>query len=351
MTRTRSILAIFLGLTLTADAPAQFLPIIGLPTVGQAGVAFRFGGKRNFIAGFIPAGDPYPAILPVTPTPQGFRQVGPAIVPFGYGVPYGYPPVAPGFPFPGYGVVEQRFTVQIINPPGLAPGVGLRQVPDTSGIDLDVQGAAAIWGEKPALAKGKAPAKPIEVVKVEPNGPAINKGGVAAANQAKPPALAAAPKIELPPDGRKLNDLGIAAFRNGDYGLAILRFRQAVDDDRPAPRALFLRAQALIAVGKYHDAVELIQQGLQRDANWPSSGFNPRAEMYDNNMDEWKDHRQSLEQTQLKNPKNADYLFLLGYLYWFDGERGVAADYFQQSRVLAAEPRWADAFLKAGKGN
>ena len=157
------------------------------------------------------------------------------------------------------------------------------------------------------------------------------------------------PKIELPPDGQELNDLGIAAFRNGDFGLAMLRFRQAANDDKPAPRALFLRAQANIAVGKYRDAVEIIQEGLQAQPNWPISGFNPRAELYDNQMNEWKEHRQRLEQTLLKNPKNADYLFLLGYLYWFDGERGVAVDYFQQSRVLGTEPRWADAFLKAAK--
>ena len=57
----------------------------------------------------------------------------------------------------------------------------------------------------------------------------------------------------------------------------------------------------------------------------------------------------TIEQTQAKNPKNADYLFLLGYVAWFEGERDRAVDYFQQSRALAAEPRWADVFLKAAK--
>src|SRR5947209_13274035 len=102
MTRIRSLLAILLGLAMTTEASAQFFPIIGLPTVGQSGIAFHMGGRHLSVDGFIPTGPAYPAILPVTPTPFGFRQVAPAIVPFGYGYyPYGfgYPPIAPGFPF------------------------------------------------------------------------------------------------------------------------------------------------------------------------------------------------------------------------------------------------------------
>jgi hypothetical protein len=352
MTRTRCLLAFLAGITLTSDAAAQFGPVIGLPTVGQAGIAFRLGGGNLRVAGFIPLSDPYPAIIPVTPTPKGFRQVGPAIVPWGVGYPFGYPygypfypPIAPGFPFPGYGVVNQRVTVQIINPPGFAPGVGLRQVPDTSGIDLDVQGAAAIWGEKPALAKAKGPAKNGQIAKADP--PEERKPQVAA-NQAKAPAVVP-PKPEPAPDGKKLSDMGVAAFRNGDYGLAMARLRQAAEADEPAPRAAFLRAQACIAVGKYREAVDLIQQGLQARPDWPTSGFHPRLELYDKLAKEWKEQRDLLEQTQARNPKSADYLFLLGYVAWFEGERAAAVDYFQRSRALAAEPRWADLFLKAAK--
>lgn len=346
MTRTRCLLALLLGFTLTADASAQFLPVIGLPTVGQAGISFRIGGGNLRIRGFIPLGDPYPVILPVTPTPRGFRQVGPAFLPYAYGYPYGYgyPPIAPGFPFSGYGVIEQRTTIQIINPPGFAPGVGLRQVPDVSGIDLDLQPASAIWGEKPALAKEKGPAKNGEIAKVDPP-----QEKDVAANRAKAPEIAAAPKPEPLPDGQQLHDKGVAAFRNGDFGLAMARFRQAENDDKPAPRALFLRAQGYYAVGKYREAVETIQQGLQAKPDWPTSGFHPRLELYDKLAAEWKEQRAHLEQTHAKNRKNADLLFLLGYVAWFEGERDAAVDYFRQAQALAEEPRWADLFLRAAK--
>ena len=309
MTRIRCLLSLLLGIAFTTDASAQFLPVFGLPVVGQNGISFHMGGRGLRIDGFFPTGNPYTAIVPVTPTPFGYRQVGPAYLPY------------------GYGAIDQRITVQIINPPGLSPRAGLRPVPDLSGIDLDLQPASAIWGEKPALAKAP-PAKKVEVA-------------------AKAPPLPALPKAEVIPEGKRLNDLGVTAFRNADYGLATLRFRQAVDADQPMPRALFLQAQAYIAVGKYRDAVETIQQGLKLDPNWPASGFRPKVELYEKRDDEWKEHRERLEQTQAKQPKNADNLLLLGYLAWFDGQRGAAVDYFTQSRALAAEPRWADAFLKA----
>jgi Tetratricopeptide repeat len=327
MTWNRWTLAILLAAVLSADASAQ---IIGVPVlVPSGGVEFQAGGKHLKIDGFIPIGNPYLGVLPLSPSPFGWRQAGPVLIPYG--------------PSP-YGVVDQRVTVQIINPPGLVRRAGYKPVYDVSGIDLDVESSAKIWGPKPDAKKGelvKAPMvepKKLEIVKAESlpeKKPAV-----------KEPEVVKLPKV---PEGRRLNDLGVDAFRNGEYGLALVRFRQAVDVEPPEPRALFLRGQAYLAVGKYRDAVEIIRRGLQIMPDWPLSGFQPRNELYADDANLWKQHRRRLEETHRLNPNDADYLFLLGYLYWFDGERGVAADYFQQSRAQAADPRWSDAFLKAAK--
>src|SRR5262245_60074832 len=117
MTRMRCALIIIGFLAFAADASAQFFPVIGLPTIGQGGIAFQAGGRHLGVAGFLPLGPPYPAVVPVTPTPFGFRQVAPAYLPYAYGY---YPPLAPGFPLPGYGAIERRITVQVVNPPGVA---------------------------------------------------------------------------------------------------------------------------------------------------------------------------------------------------------------------------------------
>jgi hypothetical protein len=71
--------------------------------------------------------------------------------------------------------------------------------------------------------------------------------------------------------------------------------------------------------------------------------------MYAKDAERFDQQVTRLEQVQRTHPKDADYLFLLGYLAWFDGQRKAAVDYFQQSRALAADPQWADLFLKAAK--
>jgi hypothetical protein len=333
MTRNRWTLALFIGLTLTADARAQFLPVFNLPTVVQPGITIHAGGKHFSINGTIATGDPYALIVPVTPTPQGFKQVG-----------YAYLP--PGYAYPAYGAVDRNITVQIINPPTVGGRMGRKKTYDTSGIDLDVEPASKIWGTTAKKSEPiNAPKEPnkAEVAKVMP--PEEKKPAVPEAKKPPPPL----PPAEKLLEGRRLTSLGVTAFRDGEYGLAMLRFRQAVEVEPPEPRALFLRGQALIAVGKYTDAAETIQRGLQIMPDWPLSRFQPRAELYPGQEAAWREHRKRLQEAQRLDPKNADFLFLLGYLAWFDDERAVAADYFRQSRALAADPRWCDAFLKAMK--
>lgn len=318
MTRTRWILALLLGLTLTADASAQFFPVIGLPVIARDGVSFHIGGRRLRIDGFFPLGDPYTVIVPVTPTRFGYRQVAPAYLPYGY---YGY-----GYPV--YGSVEQRVSVTIINPPAI---VSPRQAQnDLSGIDLDVESPDKLWGKRPGVVKREQPGEKIQV----------------AANQAKP-AVLPRPKIDEPlPEGQRFLEMGIAAFKAGEFGLALLRFRQADDSVPLALRAQFYQGQALIAMGKYHEAAEILQEALRNQPNWPAAAFRPRKDMYGDQDAAWREHRNRLERAQVLHPKDADHLFLLGYLAWFDGQRDTAVEYFTQAKTLAANPRWSDLFLK-----
>src|SRR6266540_4774318 len=147
MTRIRCALAILVCSAFATNASAQFLPVIGLPTIGQGGGAFQMSGRSLRVSGFVPFGDPYPAMLPVTPTPFGFKQVAPAFLPYGYS--YG---LAPGYPFPGYGAIDQRITVRVVNPPGMivpSRRVAPRESYDLSGIDLDIESPEKIWGKRP----------------------------------------------------------------------------------------------------------------------------------------------------------------------------------------------------------
>jgi tetratricopeptide (TPR) repeat protein len=290
MTRTRCTLAFLIALAVSAEAPAQF--IIGVPS----GIDFRYrsGGLR--VRGFIPIGGYYP-------------------------YPLYYPPP------PVVGIVEQRVTVHVMPPPTV---IVRSAAPDLSGIDLDVEPASKIWGEKPGLAK-----RPTEKI------------GEAARIELAPEK--AKPKPEPVPEGRRLTELGIEAFQVGEYNVARRRFQQVADEAPMAARPLFLEAQALIAMGKYREAVEIIEQGLKRMPDWPTSGYRPKRELYDKDEGTWTSHRKQLEQAQRLHPKNADYAFLLGYLAWFDGERDPAVEHFRAARSLAPDAPWSELFLKVAK--
>lgn len=341
MTRIRYAMALVLGIAAAGEAPAQFVPILPLPAVGQGGIAFRAGGGNLRVAGFVPLGPPYPVVIPATPTPLGFRQVAPAFLP--YGVTWGFPPIAPGFPFPGYGVINQRITVQVINPPGLGARVGLREVPDLSGIDLDVESPDKIWGRKPAVGVAAARIGGGEKVP-EPKRPL-------AAAPAKPEAVPPPPKAEPIPDGARFAELGIAAFRRGEFGVAALRFRQAAESNPPGPRAPFLLGQAYLAIGKYREAADVLRTGLRKNPDWAASVFRPRVELYENRADLWKEHRDALLMAQMGEPKNGDYPFLLGYLAWFDGQRAEALAHFDRARLAGGDLGWHAAFLGVAKNN
>ena len=217
-----------------------------------------------------------------------------------------------------------------------------RESYDLSGIDLDVESPDKIWGSKAPEKKSellKAPgAAPKEIARPRP------PEEKAPANPGKPPLPP--PPVKKIPAGERWIQEGIAAFKEGDCNVAWLRFRQAAASEPPGPRAIFLQAQASIVLGKFHEAVQLIEQELARRADWPLSGFRPKAELY-GDADAWNAQRDRLLTAQKLQPKDADLPFLLGYLSWFDGERDVALDYFQQSRALMADPRWSDLFLKS----
>ena len=292
MTRSRWGLAVVLLAGSCPALPAQvFVP---------GGVSFRYQSRHLTINGHV--GRPPVVLVPVYPAPI---VVSP------------YPP-----PF---GIIERRIT--IINPTVvIAPPRGLPvEEPDVSGVDLDVVPAAALW--KDVDPKDRPPV--VAAVRKEPP-PRL------------PPPAPPKPKVE---ENRHPLELGTRAFRDGEYGVASLRFTQATEVEPMAGRAYFLLGQAQYALGKYHDAVRSIEAGLKRAPDWPRSDFRPRDELYADQPAAWVEQRGRLEQAHKRQPDDGDFLFLLGYLAWFDGQQKEAVDWFRKARPRLAEPRWVDLFL------
>ncbi|MFO0846252.1 MAG: tetratricopeptide repeat protein [Gemmataceae bacterium] len=146
------------------------------------------------------------------------------------------------------------------------------------------------------------------------------------------------------PGRRHSAALGREAFRLGEYGRATQRFREAarlLGRDGPP---YFLLAQSLAAQGKYHQAFDALQGGLARRPDWPASGFR-LVELYDDVL-EYSDHLQTLEEAAARHPADPELQFVYGYALWFDGRLDEASAAFRRALPRAADTGVIDLFLR-----
>lgn len=278
--------------------------------------------------------------------------------------------IAPPPPPPGQIIVGPIFRRQItivttvfpLPPPPVVyyqPRPIFPQQPvDLSGVDFDLVGPEAL---QPNLAKApprKAveaakpaeaprPPKVVEQPKKQPAAkPLPEKAPAQPPPKANPPGLPP-PKAEPIDESRRLVNLGLDSFTAKEYGLAAMRFRQAIEADKAQGQPYFLLAQAYYAMGRYKDAVAAIEKGMQRVEDWPLSASQPRVDLYKGIEDDWFAHKKQLEDARTLNPKQPAYLFLQAYQLWFDGQRDQALDLFRQAKALSPDNVFIDAFLRA----
>jgi hypothetical protein len=139
--------------------------------------------------------------------------------------------------------------------------------------------------------------------------------------------------------------LGKEAFVAGEYGRAAFRFRKAalVAPDQALPH--FLVAQALLALGKYRDAVDAIRAGMALDPTWPTSGVRPR-DLYGEFVADYAEHLQQLGAALAQHPDDPVLLFLSAYFMWFDGRKIEARPLFEKAAPLVPDRAIIDQFLK-----
>ncbi len=312
MTRIRCCSSVLLLALFAADLQAQLVitqPSVIVPVQPYGGISFGYRGRHFSIGGSIGG---------------------------------------PVYPFVAYGIVQNRVTVQYLAPsivvaPRRAP---LVEEYDVSGVDLDVVPPTAIWGEPPPRREA---ARPVEVPrKAEPP----RKPEPVPAKKVEPPKKKPVddlwvPRAEPAAEALRLIELGIRAFREEEYGVAALRFRQATEVDPASSRALFLLGHAEYALGRYREAVLAIEEGMRLRLDWPAADFHPREELYAGKAEPWEQHRRWLLETHKRHPRNGDYLFLLGCVDWFGDRRREAVEWFRQARPFLAGRPWVDLFLKS----
>jgi hypothetical protein len=161
-----------------------------------------------------------------------------------------------------------------------------------------------------------------------------------------PPPRPPMPEENPVAENARLIGLGKAAFAAEEYGRAAQRFRQAATVLPTDALSHFLHAQALLALGKYQEAVDAINAGMALDPGWPLKKFQP-LELYGPHVAAYPEHLRRLEDTRTKFPNDAVLLFLSAYQLWFDGRKDEARPLFQRARPGVADPGVVDRFLKA----
>lgn len=337
---------------LASEVHAQFLPpppLVAVPVGPSSAIGFRYHRGGLTVGGYAWSG---PGAYVVGP---GFGGYYPG--PIGYGLG-GYP----------YGVVQNRVTIQYIAPTVVVASPRGRSVEDydLSGVDLDVMPppradreqllppprAAAppaapapvkkpVPQEAPQIAKAPEP-KPVVAPKPKADVP---KKAEAEKPKAEPPKPAPEPRPDPLDESRRLLDLGTEAFRREEYGVAAMRFRQAVGSAPLEAKSWFWQAHAQIALGKFTEAEESLVHGLNRKRDWPRSEAKPLADLYDNRLDAWQRHRRQVEDLLRRDGEHAGHRFLLGYLLWYEGRRDAAVEQFRLARPGLADPTLADLFL------
>jgi hypothetical protein len=246
-----------------------------------------------------------------------------------------------------YAVMQRQIIVQpILQAPLERATAAVSTVPkyDLSGIDLDVESPDKLY--PPGTAPLPMP-KPVPPKKKEqPKAPEKLPAPMPEPVKPLPEDELLKPRPIPADEAKRLLELGIRAFRAGQYGVALVRFRQASEVDPTNTRALFLMGQAHMAVGQYRDALTAIESGLRLQPDWPISDYRPRLELYGDNPDDWRELVHRLEDAVRRRPDDAAALFLRAYTLWFDGERARAAQGFMRARAHTADPRWIDLFLK-----
>jgi hypothetical protein len=320
MTGTRCYLALLLLSTVAADLPAQ---VILAPAPPYPGVGFSYRGRHLAIGGFFTTG--------------------------------------PGYVSP-LGIVQNQVSVQFVTPTVVVAPRRIMPVEeyDLTGVDLDVVPATAIWGE-PQRKEAVRPRRPEPVAaprkaeaprKVEP-APPPKKIEPPPKKEASPPPPKKPvddlwePRGEKAAEAKRLLELGIRAFREQEYGVAGLRFRQAAVADPASSRAFFLLGQAEYALGNYREAVRWIGEGLRLQPDWPAADFHPKDELYAGRVDDWAQQREHLLQTHKLQPDDGNFLFLLGYVDWFGDRRREAVAWLRLARPLLLDRPWVDLFLKS----
>jgi tetratricopeptide (TPR) repeat protein len=129
---------------------------------------------------------------------------------------------------------------------------------------------------------------------------------------------------------------GDAQFARQNFVEANSRYRTAA---RTAPQladAWFRQGFALSAMGRYKQAVDVVQRGLRIDPDWANSDFTLQK-LFGADALAKEVVLDTLVEAAKEKPHDADLLFMLGVYLHFDGQTQQAEPYFTRAMKLAGD--------------
>jgi hypothetical protein len=323
--RCRCVLLAVLGLGLAAPPAVAQVIVTPAPTPYGYGTTYGFSYTRTYRQGSLSLGV------------SGLSPSGGYLVPVGNLRPY------PGTLSGGTTVVITQPTV-VLRPRIIVDDLALevlpREVLEANGVKLPPRDVPP----EPRDAGTQKPPEPVRPPQPPPK-PVVPP---------PPPDLPLKlPQLPQPPDPveddraehARLVRLGREAFTAQENGRAADRFRQAIRLRPIEPTAHFLLAQALFALGKYPEAADAVRAGLALRADWPASAYRFR-EAYGADLGSFAEHLHRLEEAHDRFPDDANVLFLLGYVLWFDEKRAEARPLLRKALTLGGDRVTIGRFLE-----
>ena len=171
-----------------------------------------------------------------------------------------------------------------------------------------------------------------------PAPPVVNSGGVTIINYSQPITVAAA---EFPPGdeaaeiasserAQKAFDESLAAFKMGNFDVALVAVDRAISEVPGDPAMHEFRALVFFAMGRFNDAAGVLNPILASGPGWDWTTMTGLFE----SQDDYIEHLRKLEQHQEANPDSAAANFLLGYHYLVLGHLEQAFTLFEHAAKL-----------------
>ncbi len=146
---------------------------------------------------------------------------------------------------------------------------------------------------------------------------------------------------------RRSAESGDEEFLAQKYGVALVRYRRAIEIAPDVAEWHFREGQTLIALGRYADACKVIRRGLEIDPKMPQWPMRLDT-LYGPNHLAKAAQFEALAQAATKAPRDANLLFLLGVELFLDGQAARSQKFFDRAnQIVGGNYPYARPFLSA----